>query len=267
MNWNRAFAIFLRQYYLIRSSMTRVLPLFAWVAIDVILWGFITKYLNSVSQSGMNFVPSLLGAVLLWDFLTRVMQGVTMAFLEDIWTRNLLNIFASPIEISEYLAGLIISSIVTSFVGLVVMLVIVTFVFDLSFATYGLSFVPFLSILFLFGISLGILSTALVLRLGPAAEWFVWPIPAMISPFAGVFYPIAVLPQWMQWIARCLPPSYVFESMRSIVEGHAVPAQALLLGGGLTIFYFVLASFVFTRTYRFAVRTGLLARYSAETVT
>ena len=104
MSPRRTAAIVLRQYYLLRGSPARIPPLFAWVAIDITLWGFITKYLNSVASSGFNFVPALLGAVLLWDFFIRVMQGVTMAFLEDVWSRNFLNFFATPLSISEYIA-------------------------------------------------------------------------------------------------------------------------------------------------------------------
>src|ERR1700677_962692 len=109
MQLNRIFAIVLRQYYLIRGSAARVMPLFAWVAVNVVLWGFITKYLNTITTSGINFVPMLLGAVLLWEFLTRVMLGVTTAFMEDIWSRNFLNLFASPLKICEYVSGLVLS--------------------------------------------------------------------------------------------------------------------------------------------------------------
>ena len=122
MTWHRTGAVVLRQFYLLRGSPARILPLFAWVAIDMVLWGFISKYLNSVASAGFNFVPMLLGAVLLWDFMVRVMQGVTLAFFEDVWTRNFLNIFATPLSIPEYVSGLVISSIATSSVGLVVMI-------------------------------------------------------------------------------------------------------------------------------------------------
>src|ERR1700761_5577632 len=166
----RASAIVLRQFYLMQGSPARVLPLFAWVAIDMVTWGFITKYLNSVSGSGFNFVPSLLGAVLLWDFFIRVMQGVTTAFFEDVWSRNFLNVFATPLRISEYVGGLVLTSIASSAVGLVTMLVLAAVAFGLSFFVYGVMLIPFLLILFLFGISLGIFGCAIVLRLGPAAE-------------------------------------------------------------------------------------------------
>ena len=265
MRLSRVAAIMLRQLYLIRGSASRVFPLFVWVGIDIVLWGFITRYLSSVTGMGY-FVPALLGAVLLWDFETRVMQGVTMAFFEDVWSRNFLNIFATPLSIAEYLLGLVLSSICTSSIGLVVMIVVATAAFGLSFLVYGSMLAPFFVVLFLTGIALGIFGTALVLRLGPAAEWFVWPIPAVLSPFVGVFYPLSVLPAWMRAIGRALPPSYVIEGMRAILSGHAAAPSMLAIGFALAVFYILLACWFFTRIYRHAVRTGLIARYSAETV-
>src|ERR1700733_8242134 len=157
MNPRRAAAIVLRQFYLLRGSPTRILPMFAWVAIDIVLWGFITRYLNTVASAGFNFVPALLGAVLLWDFLVRVMQGVTTAFFEDVWSRNFLNFFATPLSISEYLTGLVLSSLSTSAVGLVAMLLLATQVFGISFFSIGAILVPYLLVLIIFGFALGIL--------------------------------------------------------------------------------------------------------------
>jgi len=211
-------------------------------------------------------VPALLGAILFWDFFTRVMHGVTTAFLEDVWSRNFLNFFASPLRISEYLAGLVLSSIVTSAVGLAVMLLLATAVFGLSFAAYGLLLVPFLLVLFLFGVALGIVGSAVVLRFGPASEWFVWPLPALVSPFAGVFYPLSTLPLWMRGVSRALPPSYVFEGMRAVVAGGGASWAALGWGTLLAFVYILLACWLFARVHRHAVRTGLIARYSAESV-
>jgi ABC-2 type transport system permease protein len=249
-----------------RGSPVRVLPMFAWVAIDIVVWGFLTRYLNQVSGSGVNFVPSLLGAVLFWDFFTRIMQGVSTAFLEDVWSRNFLNLFATPLSISEYVTGLVLTSIATSTVGLAVMLVLATALFGLSFFAIGALLIPFLLVLFLFGIALGILASALVLRLGPASEWLVWPMPALLSPFAGVFYPLATLPQWMRVVSYALPPSYVFEGMRALVNGGRFIPETLLLATALAVLEILLAAYFFSRVFRYAIRTGLLARYSAESV-
>ena len=264
MRLNRTGAIVLRQAYLLAGSPARIVPLFAWVAIDIVLWGFITRYLNSITASGFNFVPALLGAVLLWDFMVRVMQGVTTTFFEDVWTRNFLNVFATPISVAEYVTGLVVSSIATSLVGLAVMAILASAAFGLSFLIYGLMLVPFLLVLFLLGIALGIAGSAIVLRLGPVAEWFVWPIPAVLSPFAGVFYPLSTLPQWMRFCSRVFPASYVFEGMRGVLASRDVSMGTLILGGGLSILYILLAGWFFSHIYRHAVRTGLIARYSAE---
>jgi ABC-2 type transport system permease protein len=266
MSSSRIAAIVLRHFYLLRGSPARIMPLFVWVAVDIVLWGFISNYLNTVISGGVNFVPVFLGAVLLWDFFIRVMQGVTLTFFEDVWTRNFLNVFSTPLTISEYVSGLVLSSIATSSVGLAVMSVLATTVFGLSFRIYGALVIPFLLVLFLFGIALGVFGCAVVLRLGPASEWFIWPIPGLISPFAGVFYPLSTLPEWMQYAAYLLPPSYVFEGLRTIIAGGVMPGRALLCGGCLALLYVFLACRFFTRIYKSAVRTGLIARYSAESV-
>ncbi len=258
--------IVLRQFFLIRGSPVRVLPMFAWVAIDIVLWGFITRYLNTVSGSGINFVTTLLGAVLLWDLFTRIMQGITTAFLEDVWSRNFLNLFATPLRISEYVTGLVLTSLATSTIGLITMLLLATVFFGLSYLALGALLIVLLLVLCFFGIALGILASALVLRLGPASEWLVWPLPALLSPFACVFYPLSVLPHWMRSIAYALPPAHVFEGMRTILGGHAPAVAPLASAVVLSLAYIAVAGYLFGRVYRHAVRTGLLARYSAETV-
>lgn len=266
MTVHRTAAIVLRQLYLLRSSPARSLPIFVWVTIDIVLWGFITRYLNTFIGKGFDFVPILLGAVLFWDFFTRVMHGVSIAFLEDVWSRNFMNFFATPLSIAEYLTGLVVTSIATSLLGLVLMLVLASTVFGLSFFVFGLAFIPFILVLFLFGIAMGIFGSAIVFRFGPASEWIVWPIPAILSPFAAVFYPVSTLPGWMQFLSSLMPASYVFEGMRAILSGGSVSLSALLTGGALATLYILAACWFFARVYQHAVQTGLIARYSAESL-
>lgn len=263
MRASRVAAVSLRYFYLVRGSPVRLLPMIAWVAIDIVLWGFITRYLGRLTR--FDFVATLLGAVLLWDFLSRVMQGITTAFFEDVWSRNFLNVFATPITIGDYLLGLVLTGIVTSLLGLAAMLALATSVFGLSFFAYGAALAPFVFVLFITGISLGIVGTSIVLRFGPASEWLIWPIPSLLSPFVGVFYPLATLPAWMRAISRLLPPSYVFEGMRAIVTGKGARWDQLAFGSGLSLIYLVGACGLFAAVYSYALKTGLIARYSAET--
>lgn len=266
MNIRRLASVPLRQLYLYRSSATRFVPLFAWVTIDMVLWGFMTKFLGSLAHTSYRFVPALLGAVLFWDFMTRVMQGVTTAFFEDVWSRNFLNVFATPITMPEYIGGLLLTSLATSLIGLGVMIAVATAAFGLNFASYGAVLLPFVLVLFLNGMALGVAAIAIVLRFGPAAEWFVWPIPALLSPFACVYYPLSTLPAPMQWLARLLPPSYVFEGMRAVVAGQHFNGELLAIAFTIAIAYILLAYLLFARVFHHAVQTGLIARYSAETV-
>lgn len=267
MFFRRTFAIVLRQFYLMHGSIARILPLFVWVAIDMVLWGFMSRYLNKVSSAGFDFVPALLGAVLFWDFFIRVMQGVTLTFFEDVWARNFLNVFATPLRITEYVSGLVMSSILTSAAGLALMLLMATLIFGLDFLRYGVFIVPFVMVLFLFGIALGVAACAMVLRFGPPAEWFVWPIPAILSPFVGVFYPLSTLPEWMQYVSRLLPPSYVFEALRTVLSGKPAAGETMAIAVVLALLYVAGGWLLFVRVYRGAVRTGLIARYSAESMT
>lgn len=263
MNTTRIYALLLRQYYLMRDNPTRLAQVFMWVLLEIVSWGFISKYVSTLAHTDVTMI--FLGCLLLWEFLVRVMLGLTTAFFEDVWSRNFLNIFSSPLTIGEYTVALVCTSIATSALGLLGMILLAGFAFGLDFAVYGILFLPFLLVLFLTGIALGIFGVTLVLRFGPSAEWFIWPVPAVLAPFAGVFYPVTTLPQWMQWISSIVPPSYIFEGMRTLVVGGSFDAPSYFLALGLSIVYIVLFYLYFISVFRRAIRTGLLARYSAET--
>jgi ABC-2 type transport system permease protein len=260
----RIYAVFLRQMYIIKNLPSRVVPYLLWAVLDIVLWGFITRYLNQVGGAAFSFTPVILGAVVFWDFMQRVQQGVTIPFLEDVWSHNLLNTFASPLKVGEYLSGFILASIVTSSFGLVILIILAELFFGLSMFALGAVFLPAVLVLFLFGIALGIVGASIVLRLGPWAEWFTWPIPAILSPIVGVFYPVSVLPQWVQYISHLLPPTGVFEAMRAVITNGQLDLALLAQSIALSCVYLLLAYILFIVTYRTVVRRGLIARYSAE---
>ena len=267
MRASRAFAITLRHLYLLKGSISRVMPIFAWVTIDMILWGFIARYLASVSLPEFNVGTALLAAVVCWGFFGRVTQGVSMAFFEDVWSRNFLNIFTTPLTVAEYICGLALSSVFTSLIALIVLLFMSSWLFNLSLLAHGPAMASLLFTLFVFGIALGIASCTLVLRFGPPAEWFIWPIPAVMAPFVGVFYPLSILPGWMRATGYCLPPSYAFEHLRALVNGAEVSLITTLPALGLALLWLILAGLLFGGVYRSVMRSGLIARYSAEHIT
>lgn len=264
MNFKRSFAVCYRYLLLVKGNGTRIFQLFVWSALDIVLWGFLTKYLDAVGNAGFSFTATLLGAVVLWEFMTRVQQGVSSPFLEDIWSRNLLNFFASPLSASEYIAGLVTSSILTSLVGLVVLTLFAALAFGFSLWTLGLPVLGFLAVLFLFGISFGVIAISVLLRLGPSAEWFVWPIPTVLSPLVGVFYPISILPAWLQPVSNVIPATYVFENLRSIITSGTYSASDFATGMALDLVLLALSCALFFYVHRRAVQSGAIVRYSAE---
>ncbi|MBN2292530.1 MAG: ABC transporter permease [Pirellulales bacterium] len=267
MSISRIYAVFLRQVFLIRSNPTRLVSMFLWIIMDVILWGFITKYLGSLGRDTLSFVNIMLGAIILWGFTTRIEHGVMTTFLEDTWSRNLINYFASPLQIDEYICGLVVTSIAMGICGLLLMLLIAGLCFGYNIFAIGFYLLPFLLVLFIFGIAIGIFVSALIFRLGPAAEWIGWPIPMVLSVFSGVFYPVSNLPKFLRVVSRVLPASYVFESMRAILMNRLFPGRLVIylcIGLALSCAYLLVTYFFFVRVYRYNLKHGTIARFNIE---
>lgn len=268
MSLKRIYAIFVRLVFLYRGNPIRFFNAFVWIAFEIMLWGFITRYLDSIGKVTFSFSTLLLGAIILWQLMVRIQQGVMGSFFEDVWSQNFLNFFASPLKISEYIAGLVLASIASSAIAFLFVVSAAGLFFGYDIFQLGLALLPFFLILILSGIVLGILAAAIVLRFGPSAEWLAWPIPFIIQPFVGVFYPISVMPHSLQTIAKFLPLPYVFESMRTIVLTGSFSSDLigpLLIGFVLSVIYVILAYLVFARVYRHVIKSGLITRFSAET--
>ena len=267
MSFTRVYAIFLRQVFLIKSNPTRLATIFLWVIVDTFQWGFISQYLSSLGQATFSFITVILGAIILWEFVTRTQHGLMRGFLEDIWAQNFINYFASPLEIREYLAGLIITSIVTSLCGFWIMTLIAGVAFGYNIFKIGLFLLPFVFILFIFGIAMGIFVSAIIFRIGPSGEWLGWPVPLVLSIFSGVYYPISTLPGFLQVVAKLMPPCYVFESMRSILSTGAFSTDLyvhLLIGASLAVLFLLVTYRFFIGIYRYNLKTGAIARFNAE---
>ncbi len=266
MSISRIYAIFLRQAYLIRSNPTRLATVFVWIIIDIVQWGFISRYLGSFGQATFSFITVILGAIILWEFSTRIQQGIMTAFLEDIWSQNFINYFASPLKIGEYLTGLVATSIMTGLAGFLAIILIAGLAFGYNLFQIGFLLLPFLAILFVFAMAMGIFISGMIFKLGPSAEWLGWPIPLVLSIFSGVFYPTSTLPAAFQVGSKIIPASDVFDSMRQVLASGTFSWVALALGGVSAIIYFLAAYRFFIYIYRSNLKSGAIARFNAESV-
>jgi len=202
--------------------------------------------------------------------MSRIQQGIMTSFLEDIWSQNFINYFASPLEIREYVSGLVTTTIITGFVGFIGMATLAGLAFGYNVFKIGIFILPFMLILFISGIAVGIFISAVIFRLGPSAEWLGWPIPFVLSIFSGVYYPIATMPGALQIIAKILPTAYVFESMREVIAANGNFSNKLglnlIIGTVLALFYLILTYRFFIRVFRYNLKTGGISRFGAEEV-
>jgi len=263
MKLHRIRALFLRHIYLYRHSLTRMIEIFYWPLLDLLVWGFVSLYISRLSAEGKsspNFLGIFLGALILWDILFRSQQGISVSFLEEVWARNFLNLFVSPLTIGEYLVSLMLVAVFKVVVVFLISALLAWLLYSFNLFIIGIYLLPFMFNLIILGWAIGILTTALILRFGQQAEVLAWGIAFLFQPISAVFYPLSVLPKFLQKLAMFIPASYVFEGMRAIIFGRRFSLNLLLSAFSLNVIYLSLALFFFFRMFRAVRAKGLLAK-------
>jgi len=260
LRFHRIIALFIRHIYLYRRSLPRLMEVFYWPLLDLLVWGFITVYLSQFRQSLPGFITFLIGALILWDILFRSHQGISVSFLEDVWSKNLLNLFASSLSPVEYILSLMLVSVAKLIIVTAVMAALAWVFYSFNIFVIGISLVPFVFNLIVMGWAIGIITTGLILRLGQEAEVLAWALGFLFMPVSAVFYPVSVLPPALQSIAHYIPASYVFEGMRSVIAAGGFPLKELLWSSGLNAIYIILAFLFFNLNFKYVKRKGLLVR-------
>ncbi|MEE9559898.1 MAG: ABC transporter permease [Acidiferrobacterales bacterium] len=251
----RIAALVLRNLYLLRRSWPRVLELMYWPTVQMILWGFITLFLVSNSSWVAQASGVLISAVLLWDVLFRGQLGVALIFMEEMWSRNLGQLFVSPLRPSELIAALFIMSMIRTLIGVGGAALIAIALFHYSVFDLGLPLIAFFVNLIVMGWAIGLLVSGIVLRYGLGAESLAWIGIFALQPLSGVYYPIDVLPHWLQYVAWLLPSSHVFEGMRAVLIEHTFRPDLLLNALALNVVYLAGGIVAFLLFFR-AARVG-----------
>ena len=258
MNWSKIFALSLRHIYLIKGSFPRILDLIYWPTIQIFLWGFISKFFTLNSSYYENTVGIILSAAILYDFLFRSSISYNMMFLEEIWSRNFTNLFIAPIKISEIIAALTMTAIFRTLIGLVPAVLLAIPLFGVSVFKLGTPLIFLLISLYIFGISLGLLVTAGLLRFGPSFENIAWASLFFLAPLGCIYYPIEILPGSLQIVAKALPLVHIFEEMRNILINNTVNGLQIFKSVAISLIYFSVSVFVFYLAYFGAKIRGTL---------
>ncbi|MGF7172581.1 ABC transporter permease [Azospirillum doebereinerae] len=255
----RVGAMVLRYWYLLRGSWPRILELAYWPTMQMILWGYINQFMASSSGWVAQGAGVLVSAVLLWDVLFRGQLGVSVSFLEEMWSRNLGHLFVSPLRPTEWIASLMVMSLLRTLIGVLPAAALAIPFFGYSVFGLGFPLIAFFANLIVMGWSLGLLIVALILRYGMGAEGLAWIVVFMLAPVSAVYYPVTVLPGWLQTVAWGLPSSHVFEGMRGLLYGGTLRWDHLAWATGLNALYMVLSVGVFLYGFhRARVRGALL---------
>jgi ABC-2 type transport system permease protein len=260
--WLRVSALLMRHLYLYRRSHIRAGEIVFWPVMNLLLWGFITAYLQRFAVP--EAVGFLLGGLIFWDVLYRSQMAITLSVTEEVWVKNLLNIFIAPIHIADFLLATCLMGVIRALVNVIILggLAYVLYAFDLF--TMGVALLPFLISLLLFGWGVGMCTMALMLRFGQAAEALAWSVPFLLQPLSAVFYPVDVLPRWLQPVAHLLPSMYIFEGMRTALRTGSVDPSLLLAALSLNVVYLAIGAGFFGWMLRQAREKGYLSRLGMQ---
>jgi ABC-2 type transport system permease protein len=255
---HRIAAMVTRYWYLLLSSWPRLLELLYWPALQIITWGFLQTYIATNAGFFARAGGTLIGAVILWDILFRGQLGFSISFLEEMWARNVGNLMMSPLKPIEFLISLMIMSLIRLAIGVIPMTLLAMFLFDFNFYSIGLPLIAFFCNLIFTSWSVGIFVSGLVLRNGLGAESIVWTLMFALMPLACIYYPVSVLPGWLQYLAWTLPPTYVFEGMRALLMQHLFRADLMIAALAINAVLFVASFAIFLALLRSAKRHGSL---------
>ena len=258
MKFHRMYALFLRHIYLIKGSLPRILDLIYWPTIQIVLWGFISKFFTLHTDLYNHTVGVILSSAILYDFLFRSSISFNMLFLEEIWSRNFTNLFVAPLKVSEIILALTATALIRTLIGIVPAILLATPFFGVSLFNLGPSLILLFLSLFFFGITLGLLVTSGLLRYGPAFENIAWSSLFLLAPLGCVYYPLSILPDWLQAVAKILPLVYIFEEVRSILLNNVVNYSNIIIALKLNLVYFISAVLVFYLAFYGARKKGTL---------
>jgi ABC-2 type transport system permease protein len=263
MNFRIVKALITKYVFFCSRNSFRLLDLFFWPVMDLMIWGFVTAYMLKVSHAIPTMITFLIAAAILWNVLYRAQQVVSVSFLDDLWSKNLMNIFVSPVRPIEYVAASYVIGLVQALIIIFLLGGLASLFYSFNIFAMGVTCALLFANLLLMGWSLGLLITGCILRWGPPAEALAWAVPFLVQPVSAVFYPVSVLPAWMQPIALCVPASHVFEGMRQVIETGHIESWHIWSAFGLNTLYAVLAAFIYNYFFEQARRRGFLAKYAA----
>lgn len=254
----RIWAMLLRYLYILKSSWPRTLELLYWPTLQVLIWGFMSQFFYANSSYVARAFGVLLGAVMLWDLMFRSQLGLSISFLEEMWSRNLGHLFVTPLRAYEWVISLLLMSGIRAIIGIVPAALLAIPLYNFSIFAMGLPLLAFTIVLMAAGWAIGLAICGLILRHGMGSESLAWTVIFALSPVSCVYYPVTILPHWLQPIAWSMPQTYVFEGMRTVLFDHVFRFDYFLRAVALDVVFMAIGIGIFFIAFRNARIRGAL---------
>jgi ABC-2 type transport system permease protein len=262
MSWLRIRTVARRHFLVLWRNPARWFDIGVWPLFDVLLWGSLGAFVAQENDSSRAATPFLLAGIMLFHVLFQSQVGVATGFMEETWSRNLLNLLTTPLTEAEYAAGLALFSLVKSSLAMISVSLVAVAFYGFGLGEIGWSLVPIVGVLLAVGFAVALVNIGLMLRFGQAAEIFTWGINFLLLAISGVFNPTTALPGGLQPLARVLPTTYVFAAARTVLDGGAVPWTDLARGFAGAVVAIALAYLFVVRMLATFRRQGFVTRYS-----
>ena len=249
----------LRYVYYFRHSLDRMSDAFYWPTMDLLLWGLTSAYFRQTSSVGSSkIIMIVISGILFWIIVWRGQYEITVNTLEEIWNKNLINIFSSPIKISEWVSSLLIIGVIKAVLSLSFASLVAYILYKINFFQFGFYIIPFGLMLIMTGWWVGFFLVGLVLRYGTKIQTFAWGGIMLISPFSAIYYPLSTLPLWAQKVAMFIPTSYIFEGTRDIINHASFDWNKILISFVLNIFYLTISIIWLKKSFNKILEKGLV---------
>ena len=233
-----------------------------WPVVTLLVWGFITTFLQKgqSGEAGTAILGMFLGGITLWMLFQRAQQDIAISYLQDIWSRSIVNLYVSPMTNAEFVVASILVGIIKVIITLAVMGVLSAVLYGFNIFTLGFSLIPFTALLLIFAWALGLFITGVVFRFGTDAQVLAFGASFILQPIVAVFYPLSILPEWVQPIALAFPLTHIFEGMRAVLATGRIPVDALLWAAGQNALYLLFGAWFFGKMFSHVKTKGLLAK-------
>src|SRR3989344_594517 len=221
MNFNRVFTMVGRYFLYMRHNFDRLTDMFYWPAMDLLIWGLTGLYLATLNAGNKEYIFVILNGLVFWIVTWRAQYEININILSEIWDKNIVNIFASPLTIWEYVASLMSVGFLKTLISITFSAIVAFILYSYNiFSLYGFLLIPIILNLLLTGWAVGFFFAGFIIRFGAKIQTLGWTGTYLFAPFSAIYYPLSVLPDWAQKISYLIPASYIFEGMRNVLHGN-----------------------------------------------